>query len=61
MSDDRFSWLGKTLQSRFTTPEMMKEGDIAMKMPDGRFFLVGYGGRLRRPSPWDRFLSWIGR
>ena len=57
----RFAWLYSNTSSRFLGPEDLVEGDIVMKLADGRLFLVGTDGNLRRPSPWDHVREWIRR
>ena len=59
MSESR--WFEFKTFSRFIKFEDLRDGDIVMKMPDGSLYLIGSGGGLRKPSPWDRFLRWIGR
>ena len=54
-------WIAKESHTRFPAVEDLQDGDIVMKLPDGRLYLIGSGGGLRNPSPWDRFISWLVR
>ena len=55
---DKFGWLHAKYETRFPAADNLQNGDIVMKLPDGRLYLIGSGGCLRQPSPWDRLLSW---
>jgi hypothetical protein len=57
----KYAWFEAPTFSRFTTAEEMRPNDIAMKLPDGRMFLVGTGGQLYGPSPWQRLMRWLRR
>ena len=54
-------WITAQHSERFPTAEELQDGDIVMKLPDGKLYLIGSGGGLRRPSPFDRLIAWLFR